>query len=47
VESALQEVLAPYCCGPAGGQRSRVTQRIETHSYLVSRKSVEATYSLH
>ncbi|WP_340119422.1 acyclic terpene utilization AtuA family protein [Pelagibius sp. 7325] len=48
VEGALQEVLALYCCGPAGGggQRSRVTRRIETRSYLVPREAVETTYSL-
>lgn len=48
VEAALQEVLALYCCGPAGGggHRSRITQRIETRSYLVPREAVEVTYSL-
>jgi hypothetical protein len=48
VEGALQEVLALYCCGPAGGggHRSRVTQRIETRSYLVPREIVEVTYRL-
>jgi hypothetical protein len=48
VEGALQEVLALYCCGPAGGggQRSHVVQRIETRSYLIPRKAVEATFQL-
>jgi hypothetical protein len=48
VEGALQEVLALYCCGPAGGggQRSRITQRIETRSYLIPRETVEVTYQL-
>jgi len=48
VEGALQEVLALYCCGPAGGggHRSRVTQRIETRSYLVPREVVEVAYRL-
>lgn len=47
VESALQEVLALYCCGPAGGggQRNRVTQRIETRSYLVARDNVAPGFS--
>lgn len=47
VESAVQEVLALYCCGPAGGggQRSRITQRIETRSYLVARETVSPTFS--
>ncbi|MPZ12474.1 MAG: acyclic terpene utilization AtuA family protein [Kiloniellaceae bacterium] len=46
VEGALQEVLALYCCGPAGGggQRSRVTRRIETRSYLIPREAVEVAY---
>jgi hypothetical protein len=48
VEGALQEVLALYCCGPAGGggHRSRVSQRIETRSYLIPREAVEATFRL-
>lgn len=48
VEGALQEVLALYCCGPAGGggQRSHISQRIETRSYLISRDTVKASYSL-
>lgn len=47
VAAALQEVLALYCCGPAGGggQRSRITPRIETRSYLVPREEVQASYS--
>ncbi|MFC4350450.1 acyclic terpene utilization AtuA family protein [Fodinicurvata halophila] len=47
VAAALQEVLALYCCGPAGGggQRSRISPRIETRSYLVSREEVQASYS--
>ncbi|MCF3933988.1 DUF1446 domain-containing protein [Acuticoccus sp. M5D2P5] len=39
VSHALQEVLALYCCGPAGGggHRSSLNRRIETRSYLVPR----------
>ncbi len=42
VERALQEVLALYCCGPAGGGgvRSRIENRIKTVSYLVPRNAV-------
>ena len=36
-EQAAREVLALYCCGPAGGGgvRWRTTQRIRTQSYLI------------
>ena len=42
VERSLQEVLALYCCGPAGGcgVRSRLQNRIRTVSYLVPRNAV-------
>jgi hypothetical protein len=41
-EMAVQEVLALYCCGPAGGGgiRSRVVARVETRSCLVPREHV-------
>lgn len=47
VAAALQEVLALYCCGPAGGggQRSRVSPRIETRSYMIPRAQVSPSYS--
>ncbi|WP_035725574.1 acyclic terpene utilization AtuA family protein [Fodinicurvata fenggangensis] len=47
VAAALQEVLALYCCGPAGGggQRSRISPRIETRSYMVPRTEVKSSYS--
>ncbi len=46
VAAALQEVLALYCCGPAGGggQRSRISPRIETRSYMVPRDLVQTGY---
>ena len=36
-DQAAREVLALYCCGPAGGGgvRIRTTQRIRTQSYLI------------
>jgi len=47
VEQSLQEVLALYCCGPAGGGgvRSQVRNRIRTVSYLVPRELVAPTVS--
>lgn len=41
-EAATQEVLALYCCGPAGGGgvRSHLTQRVETRSCLYPRHLV-------
>ncbi len=38
-DQAVREVLALYCCGPAGGGgvRWRTTQRIRTQSYLMPR----------
>jgi hypothetical protein len=38
-DQAAREVLALYCCGPAGGGgvRWRPTQRIRTQSYLMPR----------
>ncbi len=44
-ERAAREVLALYCCGPAGGGGVRwtVTQRINTVSYLVPRDMVRPT----
>lgn len=41
-DGAVQEVLALYCCGPAGGGgvRTRVARRVETRSCLVPRSIV-------
>ena len=41
-DNAVQEVLALYCCGPAGGGgvRTRVIRRVETRSCLVPRSVV-------
>ena len=46
--ACTQEVLALYCCGPAGGggQRSRVTRRLETRSCLYSRRLVREGYRM-
>ena len=46
VDQALQEVLALYCCGPAGGGgvRTRTQNRIRTVSYLVPRTKVQAGF---
>lgn len=48
-EKCLQEVLALYCCGPAGGGgvRSRMQNRIKTVSYLVAREAVTPTFFFH
>ena len=49
VELATQELLALYCCGPAGGGgvRRHHTQRLKTASYLVPRQQVAPTVTLH
>ncbi len=46
VEQALQEVLALYCCGPAGGGgvRTRIQNRIKTVSYLVPRARIHPRF---
>lgn len=46
VARALQEVLALYCCGPAGGGgvRQRMENRIKTVSYLVPRNAVSPSF---
>ncbi len=48
-EQAAREVLALYCCGPAGGGgvRWRTTQRIRTQSYLIDPGLLKVSYSLH
>ncbi|NDV89370.1 acyclic terpene utilization AtuA family protein [Aurantimonas aggregata] len=48
VEDALQEVLALYCAGPAGGGgvRSRIEKRINTVSYMVPRNAVCTGYRM-
>ena len=47
-EQAAREVLALYCCGPAGGGgvRWRTTQRIRTQSYLIDPALLQAGYTL-
>ena len=47
-DQASREVLALYCCGPAGGGgvRWRTTQRIRTQSYLVPPGDIAATSSV-
>ncbi|WP_417582540.1 acyclic terpene utilization AtuA family protein [Nitrincola sp.] len=49
VELATQELLALYCCGPAGGGGVRRThsQRVKTASYLVPKQQVMPTVTLH
>lgn len=49
VELATQELLALYCCGPAGGGgvRRHHSQRVKTASYLVPREQVAPTVKLH
>lgn len=49
VELATQELLALYCCGPAGGGgvRRHHSQRVKTASYLVPRQQVVPTVKLH
>jgi hypothetical protein len=48
-EQAAREVLALYCCGPAGGGgvRWRTTQRIRTQSYLIEPGLLQVGYTLH
>jgi hypothetical protein len=47
-EQAAREVLALYCCGPAGGAgvRWRTTQRIRTQSYLVDQALIKPGFTL-
>ncbi|ASK21330.1 acyclic terpene utilization AtuA family protein [Halomonas sp. N3-2A] len=49
VERATQELLALYCCGPAGGGgiRRHHTQRLKTASYLVPRQQAAPVVTLH
>lgn len=46
-DAATQEVLALYCCGPAGGGgvRSSVKRRVETRSCLVPRSLVSGRFA--
>ncbi|MDR3474747.1 MAG: DUF1446 domain-containing protein [Devosia sp.] len=46
VQQAVQEVMALYCCGPAGGGgiRQSVRPRVHTHSYLVARTDAPASH---
>lgn len=48
VDRALQEVMALYCCGPAGGGgiRTRTQSRIHTVSYLIPRERVRTDHYL-
>ncbi|NAW34525.1 acyclic terpene utilization AtuA family protein [Halomonas alimentaria] len=48
VELATQELLALYCCGPAGGGgvRRHHTRRLKTASYLVRREQVKPRVSI-
>ena len=48
-DQAAREVLALYCCGPAGGGgvRWRTTQRIRTQSYLIDPGLLNVGYTLH
>lgn len=48
-DQAAREVLALYCCGPAGGGgvRWRTTQRIRTQSYLIDPGLLTMGYTLH
>jgi hypothetical protein len=47
-DQAAREVLAMYCCGPAGGGgvRWRTTQRIRTQSYLIDPNSLKTGFTL-
>lgn len=49
VELATQELLALYCCGPAGGGgvRRRHSRRLKTASYLVPREQVRPQVTLY
>ena len=46
VSSAVQEVNALYCCGPAGGGgvRQSIRPRVRTQSHLVPRELVDARF---
>lgn len=48
-DQAAREVLALYCCGPAGGGgvRWRTTQRIRTQSYLIDPAQLHVGYTMH
>jgi hypothetical protein len=48
-DQAAREVLALYCCGPAGGGgvRWRTTQRIRTQSYLIDPRLLTVGCTLH
>jgi len=48
-DQAAREVLALYCCGPAGGGgvRWRTTQRIRTQSYLIDPDLLQMGFTLH
>ena len=47
-DQAVREVLALYCCGPAGGGgvRWKTTPRIRTQSYLLARSDLSPGYRL-
>jgi hypothetical protein len=47
-DQAAREVLALYCCGPAGGGgvRWRTTQRIRTQSYLIDPGLLQMGFTL-
>ena len=47
VEKSVQEVLALYCCGPAGGGgvRTRLQNRIRTASYMLPRNVVSPSFT--
>lgn len=47
-DQAAREVLALYCCGPAGGGgvRWRTTQRIRTQSYLIDPGLLQTGFTL-
>ncbi|WP_311946011.1 acyclic terpene utilization AtuA family protein [Halomonas piscis] len=49
VELATQELLALYCCGPAGGGgvRRRHSRRLKTASYLIPREQVRPQVTLY
>lgn len=49
VELATQELLALYCCGPAGGGgvRRHHKPRLKTASYLVSREQVQPQVTMY
>lgn len=49
VELATQELLALYCCGPAGGGgvRRHHSRRLKTASFLVPRQQVSSKVTMH